>query len=208
MTEVVRPYRGVSAEERRTQRRTQLLEACLDVVGEVGVGEVTAEAVCTRAGLSKRYFYESFGDREAILVAALDEFFVVAREAILPALTDPVDSVEERLRRTVAALVGAVSADARAARLYVESPRHAALEQRRSIAYVEFADLVLRHALVADPADPRSQAAALLIVSGTTEVIARWLAGSIALDESGLVETISGIGLASAQALARQQVQG
>ncbi|MGV7904576.1 TetR family transcriptional regulator, partial [Mycobacterium kansasii] len=62
MDEVVRPWRGVSAEDRRSARRAQLLEACLDVVGDAGVEAVTADAVAQRAGLSKRYFYEAFAD--------------------------------------------------------------------------------------------------------------------------------------------------
>ena len=203
VTEVVRPYRGVSADDRRALRRSQLLEACLDVVGEVGVEATTAEAVCARAGLSKRYFYESFADREAILVAALDDFFEAARIAILPALAAPDATSEERLTGTVAALVSSVSADPRAARLYVESSRHTALEQRRIAAYDVFADLLLEHAFDVDMgADrPAGRAVALLIVSGTTEVVARWLAGDLDLEEAGLVATIAGVGIAAAAAL-------
>lgn len=203
VAEAVRPYRGVSADERRAVRRAQLLEACLDVVGEDGVASTTAEAVCARAGLSKRYFYESFADRETVLVAALDAFFDAARAVVTPALAQPATSIEERLTRTVAALVRAVSADQRGARLYVESSRHPALELRRTAAYDEFADLLLRYALEIEvrPADPRAQLVALLIVSGTTEVMARWLTGDLDLDEPALVRTIAGIGLASAEVL-------
>lgn len=204
VTEVVRPYRGVSAGERRSLRRAQLLEACLDVVGEVGVAATTAEAVCARAGLSKRYFYESFADRETILVAVLDDFFDAARTAILPVLAAPGTTAEERLSGTVAALVASVSADPRAARLYVESSRHTALEQRRIAAYDVFADLLLEHAFDIEGADrPSARAVALLIVSGTTEVVARWLAGDLDLDEAGLVDTIAGVGIAAAAALKR-----
>lgn len=203
VAEAVRPYRGVSADDRRALRRAQLLEACLDVVLESGVAGTTAEAICAKAGLSKRYFYENFADREAVLLAALDSFFEAARVAVTPALVAPATSTDERLTRTVATLVSAVSADERAARLYVESSRHPVLEQRRTAAYDEFADLILRHAFEVDmePANPRAQAVALLIVSGTTEVVARWLAGDLDLDEAALVETISSIGLASAGVL-------
>ncbi len=201
VADAVRPYRGVSADQRRALRRTQLLEACLDVVAEAGVAGVTAEAVCARAGLSKRYFYESFADRETVLVAALDAFFEAARAAVTPALSEPAATVGERLTRTVAALVSAVSADQRAARLYVESSRDPALEQRRNAAYDEFAELILRYALEVESTDPRARVVALLIVSGTTEVMARWLAGDLDLDETALVRTIAGIGLASAESL-------
>src|SRR5258708_27803222 len=75
MTEVARRYRGVPADERRQQRRRLLLEACLDLVGRDGTPAVTAESVSAAAKLTKRYFYESFADRDAVLVAALDELF-------------------------------------------------------------------------------------------------------------------------------------
>ncbi|MDT7643129.1 MAG: hypothetical protein QOC75_129, partial [Pseudonocardiales bacterium] len=75
VTGVVRPYRGVSADERRTERRQRLVTACLDLVGEGGVSTVTAQAVAERAGLTRRYFYESFADRDAVLVEALDGMF-------------------------------------------------------------------------------------------------------------------------------------
>ncbi|WP_188113419.1 TetR/AcrR family transcriptional regulator [Nocardioides humilatus] len=203
MAEAVRPYRGVSAEERRTLRRSQLLEACLDVVGEVGVAATTAEAICARAGLSKRYFYETFTDRDEVLVAALDVFFESARIAILPALAATDATADERLTGTVAALVASVSADPRTARLYVESSRNVALEQRRIAAYDVFADLLLEHAfdIGVEPHGPRARTVALLIVSGTTEVVARWLSGDLDLDEAGLVDAISGVGIAAAAAL-------
>ncbi|HSV39980.1 MAG TPA: TetR/AcrR family transcriptional regulator, partial [Nocardioidaceae bacterium] len=144
MTEVVRPYRGVSAEDRRGQRRTQLLGAALDVVADVGVSDATTEAVCARAGLSKRYFYESFADREAILVAVLDDLFERVSAAIAELIEASADLPEDqRVRRTVEVLVRELSADPRAARVYVEAPRHPALEQRRLRAYDDFAQLIL-----------------------------------------------------------------
>jgi AcrR family transcriptional regulator len=203
VTDVVRPYRGVSAQARRAGRRAQLLEACLDVVAAAGVAETTAEAVCHRAGLSKRYFYESFADREAVLVAALDQLFEAVRAAITAELAAAPGDPADRVGRAVAALVAAISADPRAARLYVEAPRHPALEQRRALAFDEFTQLLVERVLGADPDDPRARTAALLVVAGTTEVLGRWLAGDVALSEAEFVRTITGIGLALAATVAR-----
>jgi len=199
MTEVVRPYRGVSAEERRGQRRSQLLEACLDVVAEVGVADTTAEGVCARAGLSKRYFYESFADREAILVAILDDLF----DRVSIAIAELIEGGEalpedERVRRTVTVLVRELSVDLRAARVYVEAPRHPTLEQRRLRAFDDFARLLLaEHVLNVEADDRRAYPVALMIVAGTTEVMARWLSGELALSEDEVVDVISGVGLAA-----------
>ena len=64
-----RPYGGVSAEDRVAARRTRLLEATLAIIGEHGVAAVTVDLICSEAQLGKRYFYESFTDRDTLLVA-------------------------------------------------------------------------------------------------------------------------------------------
>lgn len=202
MTELVRPYRGISAETRRSTRRAQLLEACLDVVGAVGVAETTAEAVCARAKLSKRYFYESFADRETVLVAALDEVFANIQAEIANQLATAPRSVGGRITCTVTALVDALSSDQRVARLYIESSHHPTLEQRRVEAFDLFSQLLIEQVLrLDDPDDPAARVAALLIVAGTTEVLARWLAGDLRMLKDELVQTISEIGRSAATAL-------
>ena len=193
----------MSAAVRRSDRLERLLEACLDVVASVGVTDTTVEAICARAGLSKRYFYESFADREALLVAALDLVFDAVRTAISGALTD--GDPAERVNRTVTVLVRTLSADERAARLYIEAPRHPALEERRIAAFDEFTQLLVQYVLDVDADDPVARAATLLVVAGTTEVLSRWLAGDIALDEDALVRTISEVGLSVAQSFPRRK---
>ena len=109
--------------------------------------------MCGRAGLSKRYFYESFADREAVLVAALDGFFEAARAAVTPALARAAATTEERLTRTVAALVQrALRRRARVPDCTSSRRGDPALEQRRIAAYDEFAELILlRYALEVEP---------------------------------------------------------
>jgi AcrR family transcriptional regulator len=65
-----RPYGGVSGEKRRAERRARLIEAAVRVFGEVGYRAATVKAVCAAAGLTERYFYESFANSEALLIAA------------------------------------------------------------------------------------------------------------------------------------------
>lgn len=67
-----RRYGGHSTEERRLARRERLIEAAIRVYGEVGYRDATVKAVCEAAGLTERYFYESFANSEALLIAAYD----------------------------------------------------------------------------------------------------------------------------------------
>lgn len=57
---VSRHYGGVSPEERRQQRRAKLLAAGLQVFGTRGAQRSTIRDICVEAGLTERYFYESF----------------------------------------------------------------------------------------------------------------------------------------------------
>jgi len=63
-----RPYRGQSQEQRRAERRSRLIAAAIAVYGERGYQQATVKAVCEAAGLTERYFYESFANSEALLI--------------------------------------------------------------------------------------------------------------------------------------------
>ncbi|MBR0873603.1 TetR/AcrR family transcriptional regulator [Bradyrhizobium tropiciagri] len=65
-----RLYGGLDAEERRAERRLKLIDAAVEVYGEVGYRSATVKAICEAAELTERYFYESFANSEALLIAA------------------------------------------------------------------------------------------------------------------------------------------
>jgi AcrR family transcriptional regulator len=65
-----RLYGGLDAEERRAERRLRLIDAAVEVYGEVGYRGTTVKAICEAAELTERYFYESFANSEALLIAA------------------------------------------------------------------------------------------------------------------------------------------
>src|ERR1700760_1177054 len=61
----VRPYGGVEASERLALRRRRLLEAGLELLGgSDNHPELTVRALCAEAGVSARYFYEGFTDKD------------------------------------------------------------------------------------------------------------------------------------------------
>ena len=76
-----RNYAGLSADERRLARRERLIEGAIRAYGELGYRNTTVKAVCEAAGLTERYFYESFANSEALLVAAFD---TVSRRVFTP----------------------------------------------------------------------------------------------------------------------------
>lgn len=196
MAAAPRPYGGVSAAERRSTRRVQLLEACRDIVGREGVAGVTVEAVCGEASLGKRYFYESFAARDELLLAVADAFFVGLRGRMVEAIAD-LDPADRPLV-VVHTLVGALREDPREARLYVESPAVPVLAARRQEAIADYAAFVADAVLPDPPAEEhammRRRLASRLLVAGTTDLVASWLAGGIEGDVEDLEAAIVAVG--------------
>lgn len=89
-----RRYGGVDAESRVRDRRTKLVRAAIDLFGTDGYAGTSVQAVCDRAGLSKRYFYESFANPEELLLAAYDAATADAQGAVLAAMEGIADVYE------------------------------------------------------------------------------------------------------------------
>ena len=67
MQQTARRYGDRTADERRAERRVQLMQAALSVYGATGFKTASVKAVCMKAGLTERYFYESFINGEDLL---------------------------------------------------------------------------------------------------------------------------------------------
>ncbi len=206
MAEVVRPYRGVSAEERRATRRAQLLEAALDVVGDGGLAGTTMTAVCARAGLTERYFYESFRDREDLLGAIHDASVQQMDQAMFVALAAAPPDLLERCRAAAGAMIGVLTEDPRKARLYAEAVGSAALADRRTHAVSTHADILAAQLRELRGLDrPEHQAplrlATLVLIGGLAEAILGWLDGSLAMSRDTLIEECARLAVAVADAV-------
>ena len=67
--QAARPYGGLAMEERVAARRARFIEAGIELFGTQGFRGATVRGVCAAAGLTDRYFYESFASLEALLAA-------------------------------------------------------------------------------------------------------------------------------------------
>ncbi|MGY3442070.1 MULTISPECIES: TetR/AcrR family transcriptional regulator [unclassified Bradyrhizobium] len=93
-----RLYGGMDAEERRAERRLKLIDAAIEVYGEVGYRGATVKAICEAAELTERYFYESFANSEALLIAAYNHVVGHLHEEMTAAAASGSDDPEARLR--------------------------------------------------------------------------------------------------------------
>jgi AcrR family transcriptional regulator len=176
-----RTYRGEAAEERRFRRRTQLLDAGLELLGTEGWRATTVTSICQRAHLTPRYFYESFADRNELLVAIFDG---VMEDITREALAATPSGREEPLRAAVAACVKVVTDDPRKGRVaFVEALGSEALMKRRLRAMRRWADRLTDQArpgrrLGKDEAR-RLRSASLIAVGGLIETMIVWLDGGL-----------------------------
>lgn len=112
-----RIYKGATPVQRIEHRRTQLVDAAVDVFGTVGYGAATVDHICARAGLSKRYFYESFTDSEALLLACYERCADEIHRAMVDAVVEAADTLDAQLRAALTGYFGAIDADQRRARI-------------------------------------------------------------------------------------------
>jgi AcrR family transcriptional regulator len=119
----VRPYGGVSAAERVAERRERLLAAGLEEFGTRGVLSTGVKDICRGAGLTDRYFYESFRDSGALFSAVFDRATSHLFELVAGALAAAPATPEEQTRAVIEAYVRALADDPRLARVvFVEAP--------------------------------------------------------------------------------------
>ena len=191
----IRPYRGVEASERLTQRRRRLLDAGLDLLGaDSSESELTVRAVCKRSGLTARYFYESFTDKDEFVAAVFDA--AVADVAATTQAAVAASPRAEQGRAGMANLVRIVSTDSRVGRLLfdVHMSNPVILRKRSDLGGI-FAFLLAQHLATALRRDQtgRSNAAVHFVVGGVSQTISAWLAGEVDLGEDQLIDQLTAI---------------
>ena len=83
-----RTYGGVPLAQRRAERRRRFMDAAIEVVGTQGYAATSVTELCKAAGLSRRQFYDEFGDREELLLAVYDDILDTALADVRAALAE------------------------------------------------------------------------------------------------------------------------
>lgn len=87
-------WTGVPLESRLALRRAKLIDAGVQLLGGEGGPALTVRAVCRKAALTERYFYESFSDRDEFVRAVYDDVCTRAMSTLTSAKT-PREAVEQ-----------------------------------------------------------------------------------------------------------------
>ncbi|HLR85673.1 MAG TPA: TetR/AcrR family transcriptional regulator [Nocardioidaceae bacterium] len=179
---------GTALEERRSARRAALLDAGVQQLGCPGARPLTVRAVCRTAGLTERYFYESFDDREAFVRAAYDHVAAQAERRLADAAGDA-HGDPAAARHAVEAFVDLMLDDPTVGRTLLLAPTYEpALSNRGTARALGFVALVrARMPESADATD--ADLAAIGIVGALSGLLMAYLSGAVDVDREGFTRT-------------------
>ena len=168
-------YRGVSAQERAAERRRRLLDATLSVWADPTT-RTTMTAVCGAAGLTERYFYESFRSLDEALTAVLEQVATEIEAVTLAAAEAAGPDPAVRIGAAVTAFVDLLVAD---------------LRGRRTDLLRHFGHLAAEEAQHHAPRRHEDDLAGLMFIGGMAEVVTAWLDGVLDVAPEEVVATAS-----------------
>jgi len=193
-----RTYAGRTLPERRAERRERLIAAGLQEIGTAGYGATSVKDICARAGLTERYFYEQFADREAILIAVFEHVIELVSGAAFSAARAAPPTESARVRAGIRGFLSALSEDPRLARVQLIEVvgRSPELERRRFEAMHTFAAFIEAVAQELDsdrsyPRGSRSHAIVMALVGGTNHLAVEWTLGGLEMELDDLVDALA-----------------
>ncbi|TJZ81543.1 TetR/AcrR family transcriptional regulator [Rhodococcus oryzae] len=179
-------------DQRRLQRRTRLLEVGVDLLGAAGGPAVSVRAACRAAGVTERYFYESFDDRDAYIRGVYAEVGERARDALVSAVVGA-ETPTEIAELAVRAFVALVLDHPEAGRVLLLAPlREPALGGRGLELAPSF--VVLVQDQLQGVADPDERALrALGLVGALTSLFIGYLDGTVTVPRETLIRHCLGL---------------
>jgi AcrR family transcriptional regulator len=194
-----RPYRGVSHDDRRAQRREQLVAAAISVYGERGYRHATVKAVCEAAGLTERYFYESFANSDELLIASYNAVTAKVFGVLTRAAEAAGRDRAERARAMLGAYFRVLQDDPRSARVFLVEIRGVSREVDKAF------DVSLRTIgrevarIIAPPRAAHDDLLQAGVVGGVIHIALQWIEDGYA----PAVETVTESALRLMMVLAR-----
>lgn len=203
MASTDRMFKGQSAAERRAERKAKLDAAALEVIGTRGWGEATMTEICRTAGLTERYFYESYRNRDELYLALLDRLADQVRDAMVGGLSTEPDDPRARIEAGARALVDVLFGDPRIGRAALsEGLDNPALQAKRREIIHSLGTIVeeQRAAMFGPSADPARTAMTVAAIAGSTaEIFIRRLDGRLEVDDAALARYLADTSMALLQ---------
>lgn len=168
-----RVYGGRSPAEREAARRQALVNAAIDTLA---AGEkLTVRGLCTRTGLTSRYFYENFSSTDALAETAYDTCVAGIAETVAAAFATPHD-LPDQIAHAMNALVESLEKDPRAGHiLFSHRIADPLIACKRQESTEFFAQITAATAGTAVRSSVDVGHAAQFVVGGVTQLLSVWL---------------------------------
>ena len=187
-----RTYGGQTGLERAAGRREALLDAAFALVAEQGWRSLNVEGVCRRAGLNKRYFYDTFETLDALIGAVTTRLTDDAIAVTLGALDDTLPRDESTAAAIAAFIIHLTDDPRRLHVLFGAVPASDAAAGHRAQAMRDVIAMVAAQGRetygLAD--DPTVDLTAAMVVGGTSQALLDWVDGSVTCSRDELIETV------------------
>ncbi|MEU8896996.1 TetR/AcrR family transcriptional regulator [Nocardia sp. NPDC048505] len=189
-----RTYGGISADERRAQRRTALLDAALELIGTQGLAKLTVAGLCAQAGLNERYYYESFDSRDAVLTGLIDRITEELAMAIAAGLHTAPPDTRGMARSAITAGIRLLTDDPRKAKVALlvgqATPelRARTTESIRLFARIVAAQGIDFYGMTDQRPDPVIEFRATYLVGGLVQTLTAWLQGELPISRDELID--------------------
>ncbi|MFE3987838.1 TetR/AcrR family transcriptional regulator [Nocardia tengchongensis] len=181
-----RSYGGRSTDDRVAERRARLVDAGVTIIGTEGVAALGMRAVCREAGLSQKFFYESFTDIDELLHVVYAAALAQLEEAIGPAVA------ARDLPAVYDAAARLMEADPRVCRILLIEP----VADARLRRHVRDTIPVLTAAALGDLVtgsidDPQLRMRFSALFGALISLFVEWTEGSLGADRDAFVRHVS-----------------
>ncbi|MCX5044909.1 TetR/AcrR family transcriptional regulator [Aldersonia sp. NBC_00410] len=199
-----RLYGGVGTDERVAQRRQQLLQAGLEILGNPqGDADLTLRTICAEARLAQRYFYESFTDKDEFAAAVFDwalNRVITETEGALASAT-----FRNGTRVGLSELVKVIANDRRIGELLFSRHQvNAVIVAKRFESTATFVALFSTQLLRDFRRDQvgRTPLLSHFVVGGVAQTLGAWLNGDVELSRQELIDEL--VDMLAAHGVGRQ----
>jgi AcrR family transcriptional regulator len=181
-----RTWGGTTLSDRRAGRREKLLAAGLDLLGSDKPSAVAVRAVCRHAHLTERYFYESFPDRDALVVAVFEQVAAETKATLQHAARHH-QAGEARARAAVESTVGLMLDDPRKGRVLLLAPLTERVLASRGLELARMLALMIREQLSPKVSDQDRELIAVGLLGALTTLFSAYLQGALTADREDFV---------------------
>lgn len=210
-----RLYGGLSQSERKSERRERFIEAGVVAFGSAGFAGATTRSLCAEAGLTQRYFYESFTDMQALFMAVLRVLGERLERTLMEAVERAADQPPQaQLRAALTAYFQLLKKDVHVARIllvevYSTGPHTGELALRFNDRISELLRMRMDAAIPSLREHGNiSKLMAAALVGGTHHLALKWMRGGFREPASNVAEIACTMYFGSAFALASSPLVG